>query len=108
MFGPVKGPAPDGQDFFLEAIQYQRYEAIRSIAALLVIVMGFIASLSKEFSYLLLHRVKLLPRNKWEDLPAYIYHRMIEGLRIILSSVLRFRTTNSASDNEPQLAFNFY
>jgi len=75
---------------------------------LLVIVMGFIASLSKEFSYLLLHRVKLLPRNKWEDLLAYIYYRMTEGLRIILSRVLRFRKTNSASDDKLQLAFDFY
>lgn len=96
------------QDFSLEAIQYQRYEAIRSIGALLVIVMGFIASLSKEFSYLLLHEARLLPRNKWKDLPNYIYYKLTEGLRIILARVLRRRKTNSAGENKRQLVFNFY
>lgn len=42
------------QDYTLEEIRYQRYECIQNIGSLLLIIMGFICSIDKVFTIVLL------------------------------------------------------
>jgi len=74
------------QDYKLEDIRFQRYEAIKNIGSIILIVMGFLSSLQDAFVYLLLFNTRLLETNKFNDLPNYTFYRLTEGIKIALAS----------------------
>jgi len=78
------------QDYRLEDIRYQRYKAIKTIGSLLVIVMGFLSTLNKAFISLILFTTRLLEKNRFKDIPDYIFYRLSEGIRISLAGINKF------------------
>lgn len=78
------------QDYHMEDIRYQRYEAIKTIGSLLLIVMGFLSTLNKAFISLLLFTTRLLEKNRFNDIPDYIFYRLSEGIRISFAGVNKF------------------
>jgi len=78
------------QDYHLEEIRYQRYEVIQTLGSLLVIVMGFLATINTVFIRLLLFSTRLLEKNRFKDIPDYIFYRLSEGIRISLAGVNKF------------------
>lgn len=75
------------QDYCLEEMVYLRYRKLRNMATLLFILMGFIASLSKTLIDELCLSSKVLSTGRLKELPAYIYYRVCEALRILLANV---------------------
>ena len=79
------------QDYSLENILYQRYEAVRAVGALLVIVMGFLSKLPKMLIMELILNARLFQTCISKDLPKYLYYRITEAVRIALSNVTKHR-----------------
>ena len=78
------------QDYSLEDIRYQKYYCIKTVASLLLIVMGFISMLDDLFTVLILLSTRLLERNRLSDIPSYRYYRLTEALKIILSRTINY------------------
>lgn len=75
------------QDYGLEQMVFLRYKKLRNMATLLFLLMGFIASLSKNLIDELCLSSKVLPTGRLKELPAYIYYRLCEALCILLANV---------------------
>ena len=78
------------QDYHLEDIRYQRYEAIKTIGSLLLVVMGFLSTLRDAFISLILFHARLCEKNIFNNLPDYIFYRLSEAVRISLSGTNKF------------------
>lgn len=79
------------QDYSLENILYQRYEAVRAVGALLAIVMSFLSKLPKVLIRELILNARFFQTCITKDLPKYIYYRITEAVRIALSNASRYK-----------------
>lgn len=79
------------QDYSLENILYQRYEAVRAVGALLAIVMSFLSKLPTVLITELILNARLFQTCITKDLPKYIYYRLTEAVRIALSNARKHK-----------------
>ncbi|GAB4327567.1 MAG: hypothetical protein Kow0037_01220 [Calditrichia bacterium] len=93
------------QDYALEEIRYQRYEAIRTIGSLLVVVMGFLATLGSNFVHMVLRMGRLWPGNRLTDCPRYKYYRLSEAMKIILAKTTRMKRKTLLLQGQMELRF---
>ena len=91
------------QDYRLEDIRYQRYDAIKTIGSLLLIIMGFITSLQESFIFLMLSSTRLLEKNSFKDIPNYIYYRLTEGIRIAFAGAIKYNKFKPKIPLQPTL-----
>jgi len=67
------------QDFALEEITCRKYSTIKSIGAMLTVLMGFVA-MGCELSNECLLTITRLKLHKTEKMPCYIWYRMVDVL----------------------------
>lgn len=79
------------QDYSLENILYQRYEAVRAVGALLAIVISFLSKLPKVLITELILNARLFQTCITKDLPKYLYYRLTEAVRIALTNATRYK-----------------
>jgi hypothetical protein len=83
------------QDYNLNKIKVMKYDTIRSLGALLLIAMGFVAKLfnmmDKETKLKILDSANLIYRKSLKNLPAYIYYKATEAIKILLSMFFKKR-----------------
>jgi len=92
------------QDYCIEDILYQRYEAIQNISAILTIIMSFLAQFSKIFIFTILKVCKLLEKNRIKDIPVYYYYRLAEAFKILfLNNFINFNPVLDTFPEEPSL-----
>lgn len=83
------------QDYNLNKIKVMKYDTIRSMGALLLITMGFVAKLfnmtDKETKIKILNSVNLIYKRCMDNLPGYIYYKATEAIRLILNIFFKRR-----------------
>ncbi len=96
------------QDFKLEKIAYQKYETIRNIGSIIVLLMGFIGGLEFEFAKTIIKETNQYYRSKISDIPKYFYYRLVEAINIIASKWEKRRKKKpKIKDRQLYLKFKF-
>ncbi len=88
------------QDFKLEKIAFQKYSVIKNIGSLLVLIMGFIASINKDLASSIMILTKQYYKNRKSDLPRYIYYRLTEAVSIIIKKWKKITKKRKIKDKQ--------
>ncbi|MCD6090429.1 MAG: transposase [Bacteroidales bacterium] len=99
------------QDYNLNKIKVMKYNTIKSVGALLLITMGFVAKLfnmvSKKTKMKILNLVNLIYKRCGNNLPVYIYYKATEAIRLLLNIFFKRRKhkkeVNFSYNNQPLL-----
>lgn len=91
------------QDFKLEKLAYQKYETIKNIGSILVLLMGFIGSLEIDFAKMIIKLTRQIYKNRESDIPKYFYYRLTEAVRIISSEWKIRKKKEKIEDNQMYL-----
>ena len=90
------------QDYDLNKIKVMKYDTIRSMGALLLITMGFVAKLfnmiDKETKFKILKSVNLIYKRCLNKLPIYIYYKATEAIRLLLNIFFKRRKSKNLSN----------
>jgi len=89
------------QDFNLNKIKVMKYDTIKSVGALLLITMGFIAKffnmMNKGTKLKIFEITNLIYKNTLEYIPNYIYYKATEAIRLLLN--IFFKRRKSIKEN---------
>jgi hypothetical protein len=87
------------QDYNLNKIKVMKYDTIRSMGTLLLITMGFVAKLfnmmDKETKLKILGSANLIYIRSLKNLPAYIYYKATEAIKILLNIFFKRRKSKT-------------
>lgn len=72
------------QDYGLEQIRLQRYEAIKSMAVLIMLAVSFCAALPANLTVNLIAAARLLERQRLRDIPNYLLYKLTAAVALTL------------------------
>jgi hypothetical protein len=73
------------QDYSLEQIRLQRYEAIKSMGVLIMIAVSFCATLPANLAIKLVAAARLLERQRLQDLPKYLLYKLTAAVALTIA-----------------------
>ena len=73
------------QDYGLEQIRLQRYEAIKSMGVLIMLAVSFCAALPAHLTVKLMAAARLLERHRLRDIPNYVLYKVTAAVALTLS-----------------------
>lgn len=77
------------QDYSLESIRLQRYEAIKSMGALIMVAVSFCADLPQGLAVKLVSSAGLLERKRLRDMPAFTLYKITEAVAIAITASVK-------------------
>jgi len=93
------------QDFDLEEITCRKYSTIKSIGAMLTVLMSFV-SIGCELPNICLLTATRQKLRKNEKMPSYIWYRMVDAICKLLNLVVRYRKKKVYVDKNQLLLFD--
>jgi hypothetical protein len=73
------------QDYGLERIRLQRYEAIKSMGVLIMLAVSFCAALPANLAIKLVAAARLLDRKRLKDLPRFLLYKLTAAVALTIS-----------------------
>jgi hypothetical protein len=77
------------QDYSLESIRLQRYEAIKSMGALIMVAVSFCAHLPQGLAVKLVSSAGLLERKRLRDMPAFALYKITEAVANAITASIK-------------------
>jgi hypothetical protein len=96
------------QDYGLEQIRLQRYEAIKSMGVLIMLAVSFCAALPANLAIKLVAAARLLERQRLRDIPKYLFYKLTAAvaLTIVLATKLPPKPLRLRKRNYFQIALS--